>query len=267
VWVGAGNTPGDGITRNLWGTANPGCVNATTGVQQACNAANTTVTAPWGVPLNWGTIIAIRDTVCDPSFTRTLSDGTTAAGEPNLACGRFNVPLGNGLPDWQFAVSQNFQWRRLSVYALLQGVMGRDVWNETRHWSHLDFITNDTDQRSATVETAKPIGYYWRASPPQSTGYGGFYDFLAQNSHFVEDASYAKLRELMVSYNVGPVGGVGNWTVSVVGRNLFTISNYQGFDPEVGLTGGTASSSAINAIDAFVFPNLRSLTFAVSTSF
>jgi hypothetical protein len=61
--------------------------------------------------------------------------------------------------------------------------------------------------------------------------------------------------------------GVGSWEVSVVGRNLFTITNYTGFDPEVGITGGEAGSAAVSAIDSFTFPGLRSVTFALSTSF
>lgn len=234
VWTGGYNW-NEGITRNLWGTSLAGA------------------SAPWGVALNWGAPIILRDTACITT--------------PSASCAGQNIPLGVGLPDWQFSVSTNFQWRRLSVYALLQGSMGREVWNQGRHWSHLDFITAAVDQRGRTVETAKPIGYYWRAAPPDAAGYGGFYDFLAPNSYFVETASYAKLRELMVAYNIGPVGGVGNWTISLVGRNLYTFSDYLGFDPEVGVGGGIASSAAINATDSFTFPNTRSFTIGLSTSF
>ncbi len=254
VWVGQGNSWRDGITRNLWQTRLPGCVNSTSGAPQGCSAANTVVQSPWGVTMAWGMPIILREGVCDSL--------------PSATCPAQQAPLGNALPDWQFSVSSNLQVGRFTVFGLLQGVMGREVWNQGRHWSHLDFITNDVDQRGKSVETAKPIGYYWRAPAADGfTGLGGFYDQLAANSHFVEDASYAKLRELMVSYNIGPVGGVGNWTVSVLGRNLFTITNYQGFDPEVGNGGGIASSSAVNAVDAFQFPNTRTLTFALSTSF
>lgn len=234
VWT-AGFLPSEGITRNLWGTSLPGSA------------------APWGVGLNWGAPIILRDTACITT--------------PSASCSGQNVALGTGLPDWQFSVSTNFQWRRLSVYALLQGSMGREVWNQGRHWSHLDFITAAVDQGSATVETAKPIGYYWRAAPPDAAGFGGFYDFLQQNEYFVETASYAKIREVMVAYNVGPVAGVGNWTVSLVGRNLYTFTNYQGFDPEVGIGGGQAASAAINATDSFTFPNTRTFTISLSTSF
>jgi hypothetical protein len=204
--------------------------------------------------MNWGMPIILRDPGCD-----TL---------PSATCAPLQSRLGNALPDWQFSVSSNLQVGRFTVFGLLQGVMGREVFNEGRHWSHLDFVTSDVDQGGKSVETAKPVGYYWRAPAADGfSGMGGFYDVLAANSHFVEDASYAKLRELMVSYNIGPVGGVGNWTVSVLGRNLFTITNYQGFDPEVGNGAGIANSAAVNAVDAFQFPNTRSLTFALSTSF
>jgi hypothetical protein len=63
------------------------------------------------------------------------------------------------------------------------------------------------------------------------------------------------------------VGGFGDWTASIIGRNLLTVTKYRGFDPEVGLSGGTAGSGVLNAIDAFGFPNLRQFTFSLATSF
>jgi TonB-linked SusC/RagA family outer membrane protein len=251
VWAGGANGSGsaftwrDGITHNMYQTTLTGAA------------------APWGVTENFGMPIVIRDPGCvDPTTGNLLP--TVPAG----TCSAAQLPLGSGLPAWQFSVGQNFQYRRLSVYALLQGVMGRMVNNQGYAWAHLDFMSNDIDQSGRTVETAKPLGYYFRAGlPDNSGGIGGFYDILGPNSYNVMSSSYAKLRELSVSYNVGPVSGVGNWTVSVIGRNLFTITNYRGFDPEVGQGGGLGNSAAINAVDAFTFPNPRTFTFALSTSF
>jgi len=177
------------------------------------------------------------------------------------------VPLGNALPDFRFAITQNFQIGKLTVYALLDAAIGHQVWNEGFHWAHLDFLSQDVDQIGKPVETAKPIGYYYRAAAPDATGIGGFYDILGPNSFTVENASYAKLREFSVAYRVGRISGVGDWDVSLSARNLFTITNYRGFDPEVGIAGGDGASRAVNAVDAFVFPNLRSFTVRVSTSF
>ena len=75
-----------------------------------------------------------------------------------------------------------------------------------------------------------------------------------------------------MSYRIGPIGGVGDWQVSAIGRNVLTITGYRGFDPEVGIsagstTGGQLNSGALNAIDAFTFPNLRTFTLGVSTTF
>lgn len=235
VWTG-GYGLGEGITRNLWTTRLPGA------------------SAPWGVAVNWGMLIVLRDTAC--------------VAAPRADCTAQQVPLGNALPEWNFSISQNFQWRRLTVSALLQASMGREVWNQGRHWSYLDFLSRDVDQEGRSVEEAKPIGYYFRSAPPDHpNGVGGLYDILAPNNHFVEDASFAKLRELMVSFHLGRVGASGDWTVSVIGRNLFTITDYRGFDPEVGQSGGLGTSPIVTAVDAFTFPNTRSVTFSVSSRF
>jgi TonB-linked SusC/RagA family outer membrane protein len=231
VWVGAGNSWRDGITKNLWETQLPAG------------------SAPWAAELNWGMPVIIR------------GEGTDGRGAAFL-------PLGNALPDFRFSVTQTVNWRRLTLYALLDATIGQDIWNEGFHWAHLDFLSKDVDQYGKSVETAKPIGYYWRASPVDGfSGIGGFYDRLAPNNHSVEDASYAKLRELLVSYRIGPVRGLGDWEVSVVGRNLFTITGYRGFDPEVGDVGGTVNSGAIRAVDDFTFPNVRTMTVALSSRF
>jgi hypothetical protein len=154
------------------------------------------------------------------------------------------------------------------MYALVDASIGQKVWDQGFGWAHLDFLSKDVDQAGKGVGTAKPIGYYYRAAAPDNgSGLGGLYDILGPNNFSVESASYAKLREFSLSYHIGPLGGTGDWSVSAIGRNLFTITGYRGFDPEVGIAGGQASSAAINAVDAFTFPNVRSWTIGLSTSF
>jgi len=238
VWVGHGNNPGMGITDNLWETS----------VSNPTFDVNKT---PWGIPvLNWGAPILLRDNNRSP----------------------LNVALGNALPDFRFGVTQDVRFKKFNFYALVDASIGQKVWNQGFHWAHLDFLSHDVDQVGKSLQTAKPIGYYWRTSAVDGfTGLGGFYDQLLPNNYTVEDASYAKLREVLVSYHVGPIARTGDWQISVVGRNLWTITGYRGFDPEVGLSGGTqlngAGSAAINAVDAFTFPNLRTVTVGLSSSF
>ena len=162
-------------------------------------------------------------------------------------------------------MSHQASYKRLSLYALLDAVVGKSVWNTQKQWSFGDFQTGQGDQADATVETARPLGYYFRAR--SSGGLGGLYDVLGPNNVTVENASFVKLRELSAGYHVGAIAGVGNWDVSVVGRNLKTFTTYSGYDPEVGGGGGNLNSPVLNAIDSFQFPNLRTFTFKLSTRF
>jgi TonB-linked SusC/RagA family outer membrane protein len=235
VWVGAGNNPSMGITNNLW------------------NTFLAPSRAPFGVQANWGMPIVIR----------------------NEFGGAIQRPLGHPLPDWRLGVGQNVSYKRLSLYGLVEGAYGQSVYNVGRHWSYLDFLSHDVDQSGKTVQAAKPIGYYYRAPlPDNGSGIGGFYDILGPNNRFMEDASYTKLRELSGSFRLGHIGPMrGDWSVSVIGRNLLTWTSYSGFDPEVGLATSfnantnTAGSGLLNAVDAFTFPPLRSVSFVISSSF
>ncbi|BAH37762.1 putative outer membrane protein [Gemmatimonas aurantiaca T-27] len=230
VYVGQGNTQADGITKNLWMTRVPAA--------QAPWAGGTTAD-----PLNWGFPILVRD----------------ASGSVPV------LPVGNALPDYRWSLSQNFRYKRLTAFGLLDATVGKDIFNIGRQWSFGDFMHKDADQAGKSVADARPMGYYFRAV--STGGIGGMYDVLGPNNNTVEDASFVKIREVSLGYRLGSVGGFGNWTVSVIGRNLMTFSKYKGFDPEVGTAGGALGSGVLNAVDAFVFPNLRQFTFSLSTSF
>ena len=228
VWTGAGNTWRDGITKNLR------------------NAINPTADTPWGVQGFWGQPMIMRD--------------ASTSGQVNK--------LGSAIPSLRWSMGHNFSYDKFSAYVLFDAVRGRSVFNLVKSWNYGDFMNGDVDQLGKTVETAKPIGYYWRAMPPDdSRGIGGLYDFLGPNNNTVEDASFVKLRELSLGYRIGRLGRYGDWTMNLVGRNLLTWSDYSGFDPETGLSGGANGSGILNAADAFNFPNQRTITLMFNVGF
>jgi TonB-linked SusC/RagA family outer membrane protein len=244
VWVGAGNTPADGITKNLW--------------QTTLRAAD----SPWGVDLAWG----------HPIVDRPLK------GQSGEGVG-INTVQGNSLPDFRFSFSNDFQYKRVTLYTLVDATVGQLVNNQGEQWGLLSLGSAAFDQKGKSVETAKPISYSWRAGSPESTGLGGFYDTLNPNNNVLEKGTFAKLREISLTYKLGRIGGYGDWTLGVTGRNLFTLTGYSGYDPETGCgsestgCGGGGSSTQgtgsglINGTDAFSFPSLRTFTFTVSTRF
>jgi TonB-linked SusC/RagA family outer membrane protein len=233
VWVGAGNTPADGITKNLWVTKLP--------------AAQ----SPWNYALHWG----------HPIIDRPLR------GEKGETIGN-QVILGKTLPDFRMSYSTNFSYKRLTVYGLLDGTFGHQIYNQPEGHGLFDFNSSTFDMANVTVANAKPVGYTWRVGPPEGVGTGGFYDYInTTNTYNVENGSYAKLRELSVSYKLGPINGVGDWTVGIVGRNVMTFTKYTGYDVEIGAGGGQTGSGLINQVDQSGYPTLRTFTLSLTTRF
>jgi hypothetical protein len=245
VWVGQGNTYKDGVTKNLWQAQLGGCMLngvARTDITGArnCIAAGGTPNTPWGQPIvHWGMLTTIRD--------------SSGVAQP--------LAIGNSQPGWKIGWSHNLQYKRVNVYALIDRTFGNKVYNEDRHWSWGDFMTKDEQQNGKSVETAKPIGYYWRAtSPENAAGVGGMYEVLGANSISFEDGSYTKLREVSVSYNIGTIRRVpGNWSVTAIGRNLYTWTKFTGWDPDVG--------SAIYSEQSSGYPQIRNLTLTLGSKF
>ena len=194
VWTG-GYALTDGITKNLW------------------MAVNGTATAPFGKVKSWGMPIVLRD---------SLGHAITSQS------------MGSALPDFRYSLAQNFTFKKFSAYLLVDAVKGNSVWNQGRAWSFGDFTNGEEGQAGASVSLAKPLGYYFRAGAPDNAGVGGLYDLLGTNTVSVENASYVKLREVSIGYRIGKIAGQGDWSVSLIGRNLHTWTGYKGFDPEVG---------------------------------
>jgi TonB-linked SusC/RagA family outer membrane protein len=234
VWTGAGNALTDGVTKNLWNANLPGA------------------SAPWGVQAAWGHPMVQRDT-------------QFVLNNPGLV-----QPVGNVLPTYRWSTAHTLAYKRVTLNGLVDASVGRTVHNQGLGWSLLDFLYDQADQNGQTTASALPQSYYYRAGPPDNgNGLGGLYDVLAPNGFSVERATFARLREVVAAFNIGKVGGVGNWNVSLIGRNLYTWTSYRGFDPEVGIQGssGQAGSGVLNAVDNFTFPNIRTVTFAIGTSF
>lgn len=175
------------------------------------------------------------------------------------------LPIGNTTPDYTVSLSSTLNWRGFSIYGLLDAVQGFDVYNQPLQWATFQNYSGIMDQRGKPEAEQKPLGYY-----------AALYNSLAPtNEHWIEDASFVKLRELSVRYRLTgnqlravPIAGAfDGLTFSLSGRNLVTWSDYNGYDPEVGRAGGGVGSAAIARVDGYNYPNYRTLTFGVEVNF
>ncbi|MGH7528868.1 MAG: SusC/RagA family TonB-linked outer membrane protein [Gemmatimonadales bacterium] len=166
--------------------------------------------------------------------------------------------MGNTFPDFNFGFGNTISYKGFTLYALFDAQIGGDIYNNTRQWPHRENNAWETDQAGKPMNQRKPIAYYTR-----------LYDVNADNSHFVEDGSFVKFRELSLRYSFdvpdrifqGRVKRIG---VSLIGRNLITWSGYSGYDPEV-LIG--PNEPVWKRYDAFDYPNFRTFTAGITLEF
>ncbi len=163
--------------------------------------------------------------------------------------------VGDVTPDFTLGLSSTLQWKGLNVSAQMNWVEGGNIYNYTRQWPFNEFRDAVIDQRSKPQVERKPTTYY-------ST----FYNNFDANEYFVEDGSYMRLRELAVNYSLPKawmnrlgVGRLSSARLGIVGRNLWTKSDYSGYDPDVSGPGG--GNPFAYRVDYFTYPTFRTLTF------
>jgi TonB-linked SusC/RagA family outer membrane protein len=127
--------------------------------------------------------------------------------------------LGNGLPKGEFGFANSFLYGQWTLNMFLRGAWGHDLYNSYRGF----YENGDTASKTwNSVTTAKT------PNSPLVTSTPTF------NSSFIEDASFIRLDNMELGYNVKTNSkNLSNLRVYVAGQNLFTLTNYTGIDPEV----------------------------------
>jgi TonB-linked SusC/RagA family outer membrane protein len=171
------------------------------------------------------------------------------------AAGVSVMPIGDVNPDFNLSANTNLQYKAFSLNAVVTVVKGGQIYNMTRQWG--GFSENRDvvyDQRGKPANEQKPVTYY-----------GTFYAGINPNDYFVEDGSYIRLRELSLNWSLPKafvkglkLGGIESARLGIVGRNLWTKTNYSGYDPDVSGPGG--GNPFAYRVDYFTYPAYRTFT-------
>jgi TonB-linked SusC/RagA family outer membrane protein len=178
----------------------------------------------------------------------SLPDGSSVVGV-----------VGDANPDFVMSFSNDFTYKGFRLSGLLDWQKGSEVIN-------LTLFLYDLGQNSA--DYAEP---FTRADGTTTTkGAHRLEVWPKETSVFVEDASFVKLREVTLSYEVPSTmlqrlwGAGRSARLSLSGRNLWTSTNYSGLDPEVSNFG---NQNIARNIDVAPFPPSRSFWFGVEIGF
>jgi len=169
------------------------------------------ITGPKGLPLRAGDVMFVD------------MNGDNVINEADM------VIIGDPNPDFFGYFFTGFTFRNFELFALVNYSMGNDVYNFVRQRSEsMDGYTNQSTAVLDRWTPDNPGASMPRLSYGDPTGNNVFSD------RWIEDGSYLRLRQLTLNYMFPPVPGLFNkgLTLYLTGTNLFTITNYSGYDPE-----------------------------------
>lgn len=190
--------------------------------------------------------------------------------------------IGNPWPKFTYGFNNAFAYKNFSLNIFIQGVVGNDIINYPRYTmempgnsgvysnyyaSVLNFAkpsTYDEDQKT-TVTLTNPGYRIPRITSNVSQGNGN----NRMSQWWLEDGSYLRVKNVTFSYQFPQKWishlAMTNLKASVSVQNLLTITNYSGYDPEVGMVnyGGTI----MNGVDTGRYPSVRMYSVSLSANF
>lgn len=207
------------------------------------NGGTTQIIKP-GLPLGtfWGRKFLGLD--ADGMETYLDADGD---GEADL------VDIGCAQPDFTYGITNTFYYKKFDMSISLRGTYGADVYNNTV----AEFSYKNSAPGTNVVESA----ILTNTSRDQIAEF---------SSQWIEDASYLRLDNFSIGYTFKTQNFdlLSRARIYITGQNLFVISKYTGFDPEVRTnTQANRSSPAAIGIDYLGYPRPRVFMVGASIAF
>jgi hypothetical protein len=173
---------------------------------------------------------------------------------------------GNAYPDFTMSFINNVTlWQKLTISMQWDWYHGNDIYNLTRQWMYRDRLHKDFD-KAITIngETGAFVNFY-----------NSLYNSVQRTGWFVEGGSFMRMRDLTLIYQLGnviKVQWVKGLALTASGRNLLTITKYEGLDPEATSAQDSQGNRTVGAgsnigVDYFSIPNLRSYQFGINVQF
>jgi TonB-linked SusC/RagA family outer membrane protein len=164
--------------------------------------------------------------------------------------------IGNPIPDFTYGISGWFKYGNFDVSISLQGTQGNDIFNQQLYW-------NLSQERPFNATTR--VLDRWK-EPGDETDWPRAASTDPNNNarpsdKYIDDGSFLRLRNLTIGYNFNNVLNMNRLRVFATAKNLFTITDYGWYDPEVG------GSNLERGIDDGVVPQPRTLLMGVEVKF
>lgn len=164
--------------------------------------------------------------------------------------------VGSSIPKFLYAYHLNFRYKNFDLGFNFNGVTGNKIYNHTAMGL---FTKAQLAKSNNTTDFA--IQYPNEAVSNSNT----------VSTRYLENGSFLRLNNATLGYNlssdkIGLSHIFQGIRVAVTGQNLFTITDYSGFDPEIN-TGSTIAGVSTFGIDYFTYPKARTYMISLNVTF
>ncbi|SHG90354.1 TonB-dependent receptor [Flagellimonas flava] len=173
--------------------------------------------------------------------------------------------IGNAQPDFIWGLTNNLSYKNIDLDFTLQGVQGNEVFWTT------EFQLSRVGRESNSLAS---IRNFWNGEGTSNTVQGLGEGPGDMSSRYIHDGSYIRLQNLSLGFNFPRTLldrlKIQAAKVYVSGQNLFTITNYPGYDPEVNSRGGNDNLSNQNILlgyDHGGFPGVKIYNIGLNLTF
>lgn len=170
--------------------------------------------------------------------------------------------IGDPNPNFFWGISQYFVYKNFDLNIFIRGVQGNDVRN-FQMGEHGDGVGNYNQIASAYRNAWHPVNNP-AGTRPIIDATREFANFYRNSDFFIEDGSFIRLQNVALGYNLNNIKFAQSVRFFVSGQNLFLITKYSGFDPEVNNQG----QSNLNRGDDYdAYPRARTFTAGINVKF
>ena len=175
--------------------------------------------------------------------------------------GEDEVIMGNAQPDFTYGWNNTFAYGGFDLNVFIQGVYGNDIYNLGR--VRTERTSGDSDATSALILNR------W-TTQNENTDVPSFEGSTAfpqiSTSRWLEDGSYLRIKNISLGYTIPKKVldklNIGSARISFSGTNLFTFTDYSGFEPEA----STGVDTRLG-IDLATYPSQKIYTFGLDIEF
>jgi len=177
--------------------------------------------------------------------------------------------LGDPNPKLTSSFINSFTWKNFISFGFqVDWISGSHLYNQTNEWMYRDAISKDfTKPVTINGETGNWTAYYASAYYALGNTAKGVGNNVTKD-YFYKDASFARLRNVSLGVDLARFinkDWLKKCQVVLSGRNLITITKYDGIDPEI--SSGTSNSAFDRGIDHSTIPNMKSYQVTLNLGF